>query len=138
MKNAVKMEIVSFPQNVAFARQAAASFILPFDPTVETLADVKTAVSEAVTNAVVHAYRGTVGKIQIFMESDEKNFYITISDKGVGIRDVSKALTPMYTSRPEDERSGLGFTIMESLMDSLTVSSKAGAGTEVKMIKSIL
>lgn len=138
IKNEVKIILQSRSNNESFARVAAASFAAQLDPTVEEISDIKTAVTEAVTNCIVHAYRDTLGKIEMQMRIiDGDVFYIKIKDKGCGIEDVKKAMEPMFTTRPEEERSGLGFIVMESFMDSLKVRSTVGKGTSVIMTKKI-
>ncbi|MGN1120588.1 MAG: anti-sigma F factor [Oscillospiraceae bacterium] len=129
---------VSFPslsRNEGYARSAAAAFIAQADPTVEELAAIKTAVSEAVTNAIVHGYRDMVGVVELTLRLyGDGVVYIAVKDKGRGIPDVDKALQPMYTTAPADEeRSGLGFTVMESFMDRLRGRSAVGKGTTVTM-----
>ncbi len=140
MKNSVNKVSIVFPSksmNESYARSCAAAFLTPLDPTIDELSDVKTAVSEAVTNCIVHAYKDTVGAVSMTMCLGEKNeVEIIIKDKGCGIDDVSLAREPMWTSGGSD-RSGMGFTIMESFMDSLTVKSVKGRGTTVKMKKRI-
>lgn len=140
MKNSINKVSVVFPSksvNEGFARSCAAAFLTPLDPTVDELSDVKTAVSEAVTNCIVHAYKDTVGDVCMTMYSGEKNeVEIIIKDKGCGIEDVERAREPMWTTGGAD-RSGMGFTIMESFMDSLSVKSVKGRGTTVKMKKRI-
>lgn len=138
IKNEVKIILQSRSNNESFARVAAASFAAQLDPTVEEISDIKTAVTEAVTNCIVHAYRDTLGKIEMQMRIiDGDVFYIKIKDKGCGIEDVKKAMEPMFTTRPEEERSGLGFIVMESFMDSLKVRSTPLKGTSVIMTKKI-
>ena len=131
----------SFPAksiNESFARTFVSAFVSQLDPTISELSDLKTAVSEAVTNCIVHAYGDSVGTIEITARILEGNiFYIRIKDKGCGIPDIEKALEPMFTTAPEEERAGLGFAVMESFMDKLTVKSKVGVGTTVTMQKKI-
>ena len=132
---------ITFPScsaNEGFARMTAAAFAAQLDPTLKELGDIKTAVSEAVTNAIVHAYPDTLGKIVLkgrILEGDILEF--TVRDWGRGIDDVEKARQPLYTTGGE-ERSGMGFTIMESFMDALRVTSKAGQGTKVVMRRRIV
>ena len=122
--------------NEGTARAVVSSFLVQLDPTVEELSDIRTAVSEAVTNAVVHGYRGTKGSIELTVRAlPEREVYIRIKDKGCGINDVKQAMEPLFTTAPEEERSGLGFSVMESFMDKLTVKSKVGKGTTVTMRK---
>ena len=134
-QNLVKITFPSKSVNEAFARGALASFVAALDPTVEQLADIKTAVSEAVTNAVVHAYPDTVGAITITAAIyDGGRLVISIADKGLGIADVKKAMEPLFTTGGA-ERAGLGFAVMESFMDSVKVRSAPGKGTRVTLSK---
>ena len=134
MLNQVKMTFASRSVNESFSRAALAAFLAQADPTVPQLADIKTAVSEAVTNCIGHAYPDTVGPITMTAVLYEGgNVRITISDKGVGIPDVAKAMEPMYTTGNPDERAGLGFAVMQSFMDRVHVSSAPGRGTRVTM-----
>lgn len=138
IKNEVKVVMMSRSANESYARVTAAAFASQLDPTVEEISDIKTAVTEAVTNCIVHGYRDKVGKIEMLMRiCDENTFYIKIKDKGCGIPDVKQAMEPMFTTRPDEERSGLGFIVMESFMDSLKVRSKLDKGTSVIMTKKI-
>lgn len=135
-KNFMELKFLSRSENEAFARVAVASFISQLDPTMEELTDIKTVVSEAVTNAVIHGYEEqTEGIIYIRVEIEGSRVSITISDQGVGIPDINEARQPLYTSKPELERSGMGFTIMENFMDEVTIHSKPGQGTTVYMVK---
>ena len=132
--NTMRLSFDSRSANEAFARTAVAAFLCPLDPTMEELLDVKTAVSEAVTNAIVHGYRNTIGKVNITAALYENNrIIIKVQDRGCGIEDVAKAREPLFTTAPEEERAGLGFAVMESLMDKLKVSSKPGKGTTVTL-----
>ena len=134
--NEVTLAFPSQSRNESFARSAAACFAAQMDPTLNELEDIKTAVSEAVTNAIVHGYRNESGDITITMKLTEDNcLYIKIADKGCGIEDVKKAMEPLFTTAPEEERAGLGFAVMEAFTDSLKVSSKVGKGTAVTMKK---
>ncbi len=136
--NAMKMEFLSKSANEGFARSVVAAFAASLDPTIDELADIKTAVSEAVTNCIVHAYRECIGKIYITAAIYEGGrLSIKIKDNGCGIDDVQKAMEPMYTTSPETERAGLGFSVMESFMDKLKVRSKPQKGTTVVMEKRI-
>ena len=137
MTNSMKLEFLSVSENEQFARTAVASFISSLNPTLDELDDVKTAVSEAVTNAIVHAYPGVVGMVHIHCVAEAHLVKIIVSDKGRGISDISLARTPLYTSSESDERSGLGFTVMETFMDSVSVTSEWGEGTIVTMTKHI-
>ena len=137
-KNYMSLEFPSRSKNESFARTAVACFAAQLDPTLEELEDIKTAVSEAVTNCIVHGYPNTIGKISIKTRLLEQGVLeIVIRDWGVGIEDVSQAMTPLYTTGG-DERSGMGFTIMESFMDTLKVRSAIGRGTTLTMRKKII
>lgn len=137
-KNLVKLSFYSRSVNEGFARGALASFLAQADPTVPELADVKTAVSEAVTNCIVHAYPGGVGLVHMSVALyDGGKIKITITDKGVGIADVEKAMQPMFTTGNPEERAGLGFAVMQSFMDKVKVTSKPGQGTRVVMTKTL-
>jgi len=138
VKNYVKLEFAAKSTNEGFARVAAASFASQLDPTVEELADIKTAVSEAVTNAIIHGYEGREGIVYMSMYIDQNVIKIVVTDKGRGIADIAKAMRPLYTSKPHLERSGMGFTVMESFMDSLDVESCVDKGTTITMTKNIL
>ena len=137
MKNEVKITFISLSVNESFARQTAASFTSMLDPTVDELADIKTAVSEAVTNCIVHAYPNTIGKITMTLKIDGDAVTISIKDRGIGIPDVKKAMEPCYTTAPSEERSGMGFTVMEAFVDKVRVTSKEGKGTKVTLKKYI-
>ena len=140
MKNPINKMTMTFPSrssNESFARSAAAAFVAQLDPTVDELSDIKTAVSEAVTNSIVHGYRDSVGNIILTVEIGEDNIVeITVKDRGCGIEDIEQACQPMFTTGGQ-ERSGMGFTIMETFMDSMKVRSAPGRGTVVKMKKRI-
>ncbi|HJD17165.1 MAG TPA: anti-sigma F factor [Candidatus Fournierella excrementavium] len=137
-KNLVKLSFYSRSVNEGFARGALAAFLAQTDPTVPELADVKTAVSEAVTNCIVHAYPGGVGLVHMSVALyDGGKIKITITDKGVGIADVEKAMQPMFTTGNPEERAGLGFAVMQSFMDKVKVTSKPGQGTRVVMTKTL-
>lgn len=138
IENEMKISFVSKSENEGFARTAVSAFAALCDPCVEDIADIRTAVSEAVTNCIVHAYRGTQGIVEITARILSGNeLYIRIKDKGCGIADVKQAMEPLYTSAPFEERAGLGFAVMESFMDRLTVRSEVGKGTVVTMRKKI-
>jgi len=137
MKNFMKLEIPSKSQNESFARVVVAAFASQLDPTLEEISEIKTAVSEAVTNAVIHAYMDKAGLIVIKGVLLEDRIEIEIMDSGVGIESVEKAREPLYTTLPEMERSGMGFTIMEKFMDKVEVLSEKSKGTTVKMVKII-
>lgn len=136
--NMVKTSFKSIPENESLARVICASFISVLDPTIEELTDVKTAVSEAVTNSIVHGYSSKPDGI-VYMDCiiEDNTLTVEIRDSGKGIEDITKAMEPMYTSCPEAERSGMGFTVMETFMDSISVSSVLGVGTKVTMKKII-
>ena len=137
-ENYYKMSFPSRSVNEAFARMTIASFCMQFDPTIEQMNDIKTAVSEAVTNCVVHAYPDTAGTVYITAVVKNGVLKITIKDKGVGIPDIPKAMEPMYTTDTASERAGLGFAVMQAFMDKVRVYSSAGKGTRVVMTKNIL
>ncbi|MCI8333353.1 MAG: anti-sigma F factor [Lachnospiraceae bacterium] len=137
MKNTMKVEFDSISDNEAFARVTVAAFMSRMNPSIEEVADVKTAVSEAVTNAIIHGYEGEVHTITIFGQIEEEVLELRITDRGVGIPDIEKAMEPLYTSRPELERSGMGFLFMEAFMDEVQVQSSPGEGTTVLMKKKI-
>lgn len=136
IKDEIKLIIPSRSANESFARVAVGAFIARFDPTLEELNDIKTAVSEAVTNCIVHAYKDTIGKIYITVSADGENVKIRIRDYGCGIPDVGKAMEPLFTTGGE-ERAGLGFAVMESFTDKLKVRSTVGKGTTVTMQKKL-
>lgn len=136
-ENEMRLEIMSKSNNEAFARITVAAFAAQLDPTIEEIADIKTAVSEAVTNSIIHGYENTEGKITIVAKLYDNTIQIEISDSGKGIEDVEMAKQPLYTSKPDLERSGMGFTIMESFMDEVKVESIVGLGTKITMKKKI-
>ena len=136
MENRMKMEFAARAENEAFARLAISAFILPLNPTLEEMGDVKTAVSEAVTNAIVHGYGMHGGTIRMRATLNSDNMLtVDIIDNGCGIADVEKARDPFFTTAPDSERSGMGFTVMESFTDRLAVRSETGKGTTVIMTK---
>lgn len=137
IKNEMKLEFLSKSSNEAFARIAVAAFASQLDPTIEEIADIKTAVSEAVTNSIIHAYPNRDGIIKIHSKLYENEVEIEISDTGDGIENVAEAREPLYTTKGNLERSGMGFTIMESFMDNLVVESIVGLGTKITMKKRI-
>lgn len=138
IQNEMKLSFLSRSANESFARAAVAAFLLPLDPTVAELIDVKTAVSEAVTNAIVHGYPDTLGTIFIDMKITDKNrVIIRVRDKGVGIADIERAMEPLYTTAG-DERAGLGFAVMQSFTDRLRVRSAPDKGTTVTLEKQIV
>lgn len=135
--NEMTLELMSKSNNEAFARIAVAAFASSLDPTIEEIADIKTAVSEAVTNCIIHGYEDSTGIIKIHSVIQGNSIIIEISDRGKGIEDVETAKEPLYTSKPNLERSGMGFTIMQSFMDELEVESVLSLGTKVTMKKVI-
>ena len=135
--NEMKLEFVSKSSNEAFARITVAAFDSQLDPTIEELADIKTAVSEAVTNCIIHGYEGTSGIVKVECKLKDNCIEIEISDNGKGISDIELARKPLYTTKANLERSGMGFTIMESFMDDFKVESIEGMGTKVTMKKYI-
>ena len=136
-ENEMKLEFISKSNNEAFARVAVAAFAAQLDPTIEELADIKTAVSEAVTNSIIHGYEDKQGIIKIVSRLKENKIIIEISDNGKGIEDIEAAKEPLFTTKPNLERSGMGFTIIESFMDSMKIESILGLGTKVTMTKNI-
>ena len=137
-ENKLKLQFDSLSQNEALARALSAAFVMQLNPTVAELADIKCAVSEAVTNCTVHAYRDTVGAIFMILTAyPDRRIKIEIRDGGCGIEDVETAMQPLFTTDAENERSGMGFTVMDSFMDKLTVKSKPGRGTKVTMVKKL-
>ena len=135
--NEMELTFDSSSVNESFARVTVAAFLTRLNPTLEEVADVKTAVSEAVTNAIIHGYGEQPGKIRIHCRTKGQEIYIDVCDEGAGIPDVEKAMEPLFTTRPELERSGMGFTFMEAFMDELSVDSALGKGTRVHMKKVI-
>ena len=136
--NEIKCTFLSLSQNESLARSIVSGFLLPLDPDVEELADLRCAVSEAVTNCIVHAYRKEVGKIQLTLRVyDNRTFRMIIADKGCGIPNVKEARKPLFTTLPDEDRCGMGFSIMESFCDDITVTSRPGYGTTVTLIKNI-
>jgi stage II sporulation protein AB (anti-sigma F factor) len=133
--NEMKLEFLSKSNNEAFARVVVAAFASQLDPTVEELADIKTSVSEAVTNAIIHGYEGMRGIVKVSCRLFADSIEIVVNDEGKGIESIELAMQPLYTSKPELERSGMGFTIMLDFMDEVEVSSEAGKGTTVTMLK---
>lgn len=139
MENTNEMTIVfeSRPVNESLARVAVAAFSTQLNPTLEEVADLKTAVSEAVTNCIIHGYEGEIHKIWLTCRIKGQELFVDVKDEGVGIPDVKKAMEPLYTTKPEKDRSGMGFTFMEAFMDEISVESKVGEGTVVHMKKAI-
>ncbi len=136
-ENEMKLEFLSKSNNEAFARIAVAAFVSQLDPTIEELADIKTAVSEAVTNAIIHGYEEKEGMVKIVCKLIGNSVVIEVSDTGKGIENIELAKQPLYTSKPNLERSGMGFTIIESFMDEMKIESVVGLGTKVTMKKKI-
>lgn len=139
MENTNEMTIVfeSRPVNESLARVAVAAFSTQLNPTLEEVADLKTAVSEAVTNCIIHGYEGEIHKIWVTCRLKGQELFVDVKDEGVGILDVKQAMEPLYTTKPEKDRSGMGFTFMEAFMDEISVESKVGEGTVVHMKKAI-
>ncbi len=136
MKNTMKLEFPALSENEPFARSTVAAFCVRLNPTLDELSDIKTAVSEAVTNCIVHAYAGIEkGTVTIECEAEGDTLHIKISDNGRGIEDLARAVEPFYTTLEEEERSGMGFTIMQTFMTSFQVQSEVGGGTTVLMTK---
>ena len=136
--NEMRLEFLSKSQNESFARSVVAAFVAQLDPTIEELAEIKTAVSEAVTNAIIHGYSREIGIVVIVSRIIGNRVEIEVKDFGVGISDIELARQPLYTSKPELERSGMGFTVMETFMDKVEVESKTGEGTTIYMTKTIM
>lgn len=134
--NEMRLMFLSKSENESFARVAAAAFISPLDPTVSELVEIKTAVSEAVSNAIIHGYDTKVGVVTLEMRLIERHTVeITVADSGKGIADIEKAKEPLFTTKTDEERSGMGFTVMETFMDSLEIESAPGKGTRILMKK---
>ena len=138
MKNYLKAEFDAIGVNESLSRIITSGFIIPLNPTIEQLTDIKTSVSEAVTNSIIHGYEGKTGKITLELElKDDRLLTIRIIDYGAGIDNIEEARKPLYTSKPDSERSGMGFTVMESFMDSLHIVSQLNQGTTVIMTKQL-
>lgn len=137
IENEMKLEFISKSSNESFARITIAAFAAQLDPTIEELADIKTAVSEAVTNCIIHGYENRLGVVKMSAKLHDDEIEIEISDHGKGIANIEMAKEPLYTTKPNLERSGMGFTIMESFMDSVKIESVVGLGTKVTMTKKI-
>lgn len=134
--NQMRLEFLSVPENESFARVAVSAFAVQLNPTLDVLADIKTAVSEAVTNAIVHGYENEIGPVAISAAlTDEGMLEISVSDTGKGIEDIAQAMQPFFTTQPEKERSGMGFAVMQTFMDQVVVESAPGQGTTVRMKK---
>ena len=138
MENYFELKLKSISENEKFARNTVAGFLVPLDPTLSELDDIKTAVSEAVTNCIVHGYeKQDDGIITIKVQTEGDKAIITIADEGVGISDIEQAITPFYTTKPDADRSGMGFTLMQSFMDEFEVLSEENKGTTIVMTKII-
>ena len=137
MNNYLKAEFDAKAINESLARIIVSGFIMPLDPTIEELADIKTAVSEAVTNSIIHGYESKGGIVTLELTLEERLLTLKVIDNGIGIADIEQAKEPLYTSKPECDRSGMGFTVMESFMDRIKVDSRPGEGTIVTMIKKL-
>ena len=137
LTNEMKLEFDSRSSNEAFARVTVASFMTQLNPTLEEVSDVTTAVSEAVTTSIIHGYENHVTKIEIYAAIEGRTLLLEVTDRGVGIPDVKKAMEPLFTTKPELERSGMGFSFMEAFMDEVTVESEPGKGTRVRMRKDV-
>ncbi|MDK2801038.1 MAG: hypothetical protein PWP27_1133 [Clostridiales bacterium] len=137
IKNEMKVKFLSKSSNESFARVVVAAFVSQLDPTIEELADIKTAVSEAVTNSIIHGYENCNGYVSVECKIIDDFVEIIVQDEGKGIEDIELARQPLYTTHPELERSGMGFTVMETFMDKIEVESNLNKGTKVKMIKKI-
>ena len=136
--NQMELKFLSVPENEGFARVAVSAFAVQLNPTLDVLADIKTAVSEAVTNAIVHGYEQGLGMVKIKAVLDnDKTLHLSISDQGKGISDIRRAMEPFFTTQPEKERSGMGFSVMQTFMDSVRVESSPGLGTTVFMDKKL-
>jgi stage II sporulation protein AB (anti-sigma F factor) len=137
MNNYLKAEFDAKAINESLARIIVSGFIMPLDPTIEELADIKTAVSEAVTNSIIHGYESKGGIVTLELTLEERLLTLKVTDNGIGIADIEQAKEPLYTSKPECDRSGMGFTVMESFMDSLHIISEYECGTTVIMTKQL-
>jgi stage II sporulation protein AB (anti-sigma F factor) len=134
----MKIVFPGYSENERFSRAAVSSFVSQLDPLVDELSDIKTAVSEGVTNAIVHAYPDTIGEVQLEVKIVEgRRVIIKIEDKGCGIEDIEKAMEPMFTTSPDEERAGLGFAVMQSFMDSVRLRSRVGKGTVLTLEKTL-
>lgn len=137
MNHFVKVEFPAESCNESLSRALAAAFVSEADPTVSELSDIRTAVSEAVTNAIVHGYGGKGGTIYMTMQREDRKITITVKDTGCGIKDIEKAKEPFYTTAPQDERSGMGFAVMEAFTDAFYVESRPGEGTKIVLVKNL-
>ena len=137
-KNEMRLDFPAIPENESFARMVISAFMVPLNPTIEEMADVKTAVSEAVTNAIVHGYAHSQGTVRLQARYREDGLIVVdVSDRGCGIADIARAREPFYTTLDGEERSGMGFTVMESFMDRVEVQSAVGHGTTVRLAKQL-
>ena len=137
IKNSMKVEFMSKSSNESFARVVVAAFVSQLDPTIEELTDIKTAVSEAVTNSIIHGYGNSTGNVIVSCSIKDNIVNIVIHDNGKGIENIELARQPLYTTHPEMERSGMGFTVMETFMDEVSIESEVGKGTKISMKKII-
>ena len=137
--NQITLDIESFPENVSLTRVLAAAFLAPLDPDVTELTDVKTAISEAVTNAIIHGYEkeSPENRVRLTLSLQDRLLTAVVADTGIGIPDIPEAREPLFTTKPELERSGLGFTVMESFMDTVDVTSTPGEGTTITLTKTL-
>ncbi len=136
MKNEMHLQFSALSQNESFARVAVAAFITQLDPTLDELTEIKTVVSEAVTNSIIHGYEGDPsGIVYISCQIEDSTVHITIRDEGIGINDLEEARQPLFTTKPELERSGMGFTIMENFMDDFEVETGSSLGTTLRLTK---
>ena len=138
MDSEITIVMESNSENESFARIAVAAFIAPLNPTIGELNDIKTAVSEAVTNSIIHGYEDNNGKIYLTCKVKGRRVTIKVQDNGIGIEDIKKAMQPLYTSKPDMERSGIGFTVMQTFMDDVSVQSEKNLGTTVIMTKNLI
>lgn len=138
IRDEMKLTMNAIADNEYFARVTVAAFSAKMDPTLEEISDIKTAVSEAVTNAIVHGYEEKGGIIEIRAKIENDKLEVEIEDEGIGIEDIQQAMEPLYTSRPEENHAGMGFSFMEAFMDELEVTSIPGSGTKVRMCKKIV
>lgn len=136
-ENYMKINFLSLSQNETFARTVISAFCLPLNPSLSELNEIKTAVSEAVTNAVVHGYPDGAGEIEMSAQTSDNKLHIEVSDKGIGIENLSQAMEPFYTTKPDEERSGMGFTVMQTFMEDVEIISEPNKGTKVIMNKTI-
>lgn len=136
-KNVMELRLLGLSENESFARSVVGAFATQLNPTLEEIADIKTAVSEAVTNCIVHAYPGVIGDIRIKAELSGDSINVSVQDFGVGIQDITQARQPFFSTSGDDSRSGMGFTVMETFMDSVEIVSEPGKGTTVSMTKAI-